>query len=119
MEPNRPDPSPAGQTKPPLASPPETPKPIFTKALGSLLCGLLSMPTCFCFGAPSIALGALAIWLGIYVKKNFRGNTASELANLYALVGIITGGIGILLGVISLIFVLFFGGLSALSGAAS
>lgn len=92
----------------------DRPKPLLTKALGSLLCGLASIPTCFCAGFPSLILGALALWLGLYVKKNFRGSTASEIANIYAWLGMITGVIGILLGLIVVLGMLTGGAVSVL-----
>lgn len=51
-------------------------------------------------GFPSLILGGVAIWLGVWVKKSFSGNTASEVANLYAWAGIITGAIGVILGAV-------------------
>lgn len=97
------------QSPPPSGNTP-IPKPVLTKAIGSAICGLLSIPGCFCFGVPSLILGSLAIWLGSLVRKNFRNSTTGEIANVYAWVGIITGIIGVVLGAIALIFVLITGG---------
>lgn len=77
--------------------------PLLTKAIASAFCGVVSIPTCFCFGLPSIVLGAIAIVLGVWVRKHYRGNTASEAANVASWVGTIAGGIGIVLGVIAVI----------------
>ena len=90
----------------------EQPKPLLTKSVASVACGIASIPTCLCFGIPSLLLGATAIWLGLYVRKNFRDSTASEVANLYAWIGIISGSIGVVLGAICFILLLFGSGAS-------
>lgn len=90
------------------------PKPLLMKSLVSFFCGLASIPACFCAGFPSLVLGALALWLGIYVKKNFRGSTASEIANIYAWLGMICGVIGIILGLIIVLGMLTGGAVSVL-----
>jgi hypothetical protein len=77
--------------------------PLLTKAVASAACGILSMPSCVCAGVPGIILGAIAIWLGAWVRRNYRGTTASEFANLWSWIGTITGIIGIVLGVIMVI----------------
>lgn len=77
--------------------------PLLTKAMASAFCGVASIPTCFCFGLPSIVLGAIAIVLGMWVRKNYRGTTASEAANVASWVGTIAGSIGIVLGIIAVI----------------
>ncbi len=83
--------------------------PVMTKAFASTVCGMLSLPLCFCLGLPSMILGGAAIYLGIWVRKHYRGNTASEVANLWGLIGIIAGSIGLVLGAISLVFWIFTG----------
>jgi hypothetical protein len=84
-------------------TPSPTGPPVLTKAVASMILGVLSLPTCVCFGIPSLALGGLAIWLGVWVQQNYRGTTASEFANLYAWVGIIFWSIGLLLGLIGVV----------------
>lgn len=86
--------------------------PVMTKAAASFFCGMFSMVLCWCGGVPSILLGGVAIWLGIWVRKNYRGNTASEMANVLSWVGTIVGGIGIILGLISVLFWLLTGSAS-------
>lgn len=93
--------TPTPQAPPGIAVPVR--RPVLTKAIGSLVCGGASMLLCL-FGVPSILLGGAAVWLGMWVRKNFSGSTASEAANLYAWIGIITGGIGVILGVLVTIF---------------
>ena len=112
-EPNPPQ-QPAPQQPPPGHTPapgqapapgqPQGP-PLLTKAVGSMICGMLSIPACCGFGIPALILGGVAIWLGVWVQKNFRGSTASEFANLWAWFGIILGSIGIVLGIIALIMI--------------
>jgi hypothetical protein len=74
--------------------------PVLTKAVLSMILGFLSLPSCFCFAVPSLILGGAAIWLGVWVRQNYRGTTASEFANLYAWIDIILGSIGLLFGLI-------------------
>lgn len=105
------------QLPPPMHGSPPAGPPVLTKAYGSLVCGMLSLPSCFCFAVPSLILGGLAIWLGVWVKRNYRGNTASEIANLLAVFGIVFGSIGVLLGVIG-VGMMIIGGLGALADAA-
>lgn len=84
-----------------------------------MICGLLSIPTCFCAGVPSLIFGSAAVWLGLYVQKNFRGSTASEVANIYAWVGVITGVIGIILGFVALLLGLSGSAIGLLDAAGS
>jgi|GEM_PF-4071837 hypothetical protein len=120
MEPNDPQNSQSENAYIPPASGPVTggPEfqgpPVMTKAAFSAACGLFSLPTCFCLGIPSIILGIAAILLGIWVRKNYRGNTASEMANVLSWVGTITGALGILLGLLALLFWILTGSLSVL-----
>lgn len=80
-----------------------TQPPLLTKAVASAFCGVASIPTCFCFGLPSIVLGVTAILLGRWVRKHYRGTTASEAANVASWIGTIAGVIGIMLGLISVL----------------
>lgn len=88
--------------------------PLLTKAIGSAFSGITSICVCSCFGVPSILLGALAIFLGIWVRKNYRGTTASEAANVASWIGTIAGSIGIVLGIVSAIAWLLGGGAAVL-----
>ena len=83
--------------------------PVLTKAVASAICGVLSIPMCFCTGIPSILLGVVAILLGYWVRKNYRNNTASEAANVGSWIGTIAGSIGIVLGIIAVLIWLIFG----------
>lgn len=121
MDPNQANqPTPAPPDRPPSGAPGATgtSTPILTKAVASVILGVLSLPSCFCFAFPSLLLGGAAIWLGVWVLKNYRGNTASELANLWAWMGIITGTIGMILGLVGSILLLTGVG-AGLVGAAS
>lgn len=92
--------------------------PVLSKAVASATCGILSIPSCFCTGIPSILLGVTAIMLGYWVRKNFRDTTASEAANVGSWIGTISGSIGIVLGIIAVIIWLVSGagiGLSMLN----
>jgi hypothetical protein len=93
-----------GQPTPPAAPPGP---PILSKAVASMILGYLSVVLCACLGFPSILLGGTAIWLGVWVQRNYTGNTASEFANVGSWMGMIVGGIGVVLGIISSFMWLF------------
>lgn len=81
--------------------------PILSKAVASSILAYLSVATCVCLGFPSVLMGGAAIALGIWVQKHYTGNTASEFANVLSWMGMIVGGIGVVLGVISSFMWLF------------
>ncbi len=71
------------------------------KATAAMVLGIISIPTCFAYGIPSMACGILAVAFGQGVKKSIRrGQTPpSALANARA--GVICGVIGIVLSVVA------------------
>lgn len=75
---------------------------LITKAVASGVCGLASLPTCFCAGVPAIVLGAVAIWLSIWVRQNYRDKSMTEMTSLWTWVGTIAGTVGIILGITAL-----------------
>lgn len=83
---------------------------LITKAVASGVCGLASLPTCFCGGIPAIVLGAVAIWLSIWVRQNYRNNTMTEMTSLWTWVGTIAGTVGIILGIAALTLYVATGG---------
>lgn len=81
--------------------------PILSKAVASMIMGWASIVLCPCLGLPSVILGGGAILLGLWVQRHYSGNTASEFANVGSWMGMITGGLGILLGIVSSLMWLF------------
>ena len=67
------------------------------KAIGSLVCGILSLGTC-CIPLLSIPLGIVAVVLGVMGKSDADAGRASGRG--LALAGLITGGIGALLSIL-------------------
>lgn len=105
-------PPPAGGYQPPGGGYAPPPSPVYggpqpsggtnVMAIISLIAGILSIPT-FCTVAGAIILGLVAVVLG-FLGRNQAKNTGQGAG--IALAGIITGAIGIVLG---LIYVLFIG----------
>ena len=96
----------------PFQPPPTAVAPSQTLAIVSLVAGILGLTLCCGTLIPSI----VAVVLGFMA----RGKAASDPANYagggLALGGLITGGLGILLNIVWLIFVLFFNGMALLMG---
>ena len=68
-------------------------------ALASMICGILSIVLCCCFGIFSVILGVVAIVL--YKKsKDMDGGIASTTA----MAGLVCGGIGCIVGVFSIAY---------------
>lgn len=76
-------------------------------ATASLVLGILSIPSCFCYGLLGLALGIIAIILGKKAKKVYAEdpNTYSGIGNANA--GYITGIVGVILGALYLILIVF------------
>ena len=70
-----------------------------TKAIISLILGIISILICCCYGVGSIILGIAAIILAIFAKKDNMGKMPGA-----ALAGLICGIIGLLLGLTFLVF---------------
>ncbi len=79
-------------------------------AIGSLVCGILS---CLC--CVSIITGPIAIVLGFIAKKKIAEDPASYTGDGLAMGGMITGGVGTVIGLAAIIIQVFFGGLSMLA----
>jgi hypothetical protein len=78
-------------------------------AIGSLICGILSCVCCF-----SIVTGPAAVIMGFIAKKRADENPSEYAGHGLAMGGIITGAIGVLLGIGTVIYYLVFGGLALL-----
>ena len=79
-------------------------------AIGSLICGILSCLCCM-----SLLTGPAAMIMGFIAKKNADQNPAQYGGRGMALGGMIAGGLGIFIGIAQAIWLLFLGGLSALT----
>ena len=60
-----------------------------------LAVGIVSIPTCFCYGIPSLICGALAVIFYFVVKKQIDNGVASPQSKSMAVAGLITGLIGL------------------------
>jgi hypothetical protein len=62
-------------------------------AIVSLICGILSMPSCFCCFASPLALAAVIT--GVIGLQQIRGNPQAWTGAGMAIAGIVCGGIGV------------------------
>ncbi|MBV9217516.1 MAG: DUF4190 domain-containing protein [Acidobacteria bacterium] len=76
-------------------------------AIGSMICGILSCLCCF-----SVITGPIAVVLGYLARKKIAEDPASYGGGGFALVGMITGILGFIIGVTLIILQIFFGVLS-------
>ncbi len=73
----------------------------------SLVLGILSIPTCLCYGVLGLILGIIAIVLGKNAQKKYNENPDSYTGEGNAKAGIITGIIGIVLNLVYLGFIIW------------
>lgn len=78
-------------------------------AIGSLVLGILS---CLC--CVSIITGPIAIVLGFIAKKKAAEDQTNYGGDGLALGGMITGGVGTLIGIVVIVIQIFFGGINML-----
>lgn len=78
-------------------------------AIASMICGILSCLCCI-----SILTGPAGVIMGFLAKKKADEDPANYGGRTFALVGLITGAIGTLLGIVLIILQVFFGVLSNL-----
>lgn len=76
-------------------------------ATASLVLGILSIPTCFCYGLLGLILGIIAVVLGKKAKKVYAENPEMYTGIGNAKAGYITGIIGIILGALYVVFIIF------------
>lgn len=74
-------------------------------ALGSLICGILSCTVCASLG---LFLGPIAVIIGFMARKKATENPSEFGGQGLALGGMITGGVGLLFGILTLLYVIFF-----------
>jgi len=68
-------------------------------AIASMVCGIVSIPSCIMFGFPSFVLGLLAVVFGMVAGRDIRRGKFSPVSRSYALSGQICGWVGIALSV--------------------
>ncbi len=89
-----------------------------TKAIISMVCGILSLVTswtsfcCPCIFVLPLALGAAALVLGWMAKADMEKGLAPASSKIFWLVGMITGGVALLLGVVLVIVSIALNGLN-------
>ena len=64
-------------------------------AIAALVLGILSIPSCICYGCPSLICGILAVIFGAVVLSQVSKGQAPPNAKGLAIAGICTGGVGI------------------------
>ena len=68
-----------------------------------MVLGIVSIPTCVCFGAPSLICGPLAIVFYVSSKKQMATGAYSPQSNGMAIAGLVCGIIGTVLGALVLV----------------
>ena len=83
------------------------PAPLATSgyAVASLVLGIASLVTCFCYGLPAIICGPLAMAFSSRARNDIRAGTANPSSAGLAKAGKICGLIGLLLGIGYVIFI--------------
>ncbi|MEQ1924112.1 MAG: DUF4190 domain-containing protein, partial [Pyrinomonadaceae bacterium] len=76
-------------------------------AIGAMVSGILSMLCCF-----SVITGPIGVILGFMAKKKADEDPANFGGRTFALVGMITGALGFVIGIVLIILQIFFGVLS-------
>jgi hypothetical protein len=74
-------------------------------AVASLVLGIASLVTCFCYGVPALICGPLALVFSNIAMKDIRTGAASASSAGLAKAGKICGLIGLLLGIGLVIFI--------------
>ena len=66
-------------------------------AIASLILGIVSLPSCMCYGCPSLICGILACIFGTMMLNQVKEGTAPASARGISIAGIICGAVGIVL----------------------
>jgi hypothetical protein len=94
--------------QPPIPQTPIGMQPSLPNATAALVLGIISIPTCFCYGIIGLACGIIAIILGSKAIKLFKENPGvynpSSFNNANA--GRICGIIGVVLSALFLIYII-------------
>ncbi|MFY0631159.1 MAG: DUF4190 domain-containing protein [Flavobacteriaceae bacterium] len=73
----------------------------------SLVLGILSIPSCICYGVVGLILGIIAIVLGKNAQKIYREDPEYYTGPENAKAGVVTGIIGVVLNLIYLGFIIW------------
>lgn len=73
-------------------------------AVASLILGIVSLPTCMCYGCPSLICGVLGVVFGVMVLGQIKRDEAPASAKGICIAGIVCGGVGILLSAMFWVF---------------
>ena len=76
------------------------------KAIASMVLGICSIPTCFCYGILSIIIGIVGVALGSMASKEIRRGGYSDSSKGFVMAGQICSWIGIVLGVGYILFII-------------
>ena len=95
------------QNIPPVPQTPIGMQPVLPNATAALVLGIISIPTCICYGLPGMACGIIAIILGNKAVKLFKDNPGVYSPSSYsnANAGRICGIIGVCLSALFLLYV--------------
>ena len=69
--------------------------PVSGKATASMILGILSIPSCVCYGLPGILLGPLALVLGVLAREEV--DSGEYRGHSHRMAGMICGAIGTLI----------------------
>jgi len=96
--------------QPPVPQVPFGMKPVLPNATAALVLGIISIPTCACYGIPGIVCGIIAIILGGKAVKLYRDNPNVYNPSSYnnANAGKICGIIGVILSSLYLVFLIVY-----------
>ena len=96
------------QQQPPIPQTPIGMQSTLPNATGALVLGIISIPTCICYGIPGLACGIIAIILGSKAIKLYKANPGiynlSSFNNANA--GKICGIIGVSVSALFLLYVI-------------
>jgi len=101
--------------QPPVPQAPIGMQPALPDSNAALVLGIISIPTCICYGLPSLVCGIIAIVLGGKAVKVYKANPQLYSVGSYnnANAGKICGIVGVSLSVLFVVYVivvvLFFG----------
>ncbi len=95
------------QNQPPIPQTPIGMQPVLPNATTALVLGIISIPTCICYGIPGLACGIIAIILGSKALKLFKESPGvySQSSFNNANAGRICGIIGVCLSALFLLYI--------------
>ena len=96
------------QSQPPVPQTPIGMQPTIPNATAALVLGIISIPTCFCYGIIGMACGIIAIILGSKAVKLYKENPGVYNPSSYnnANAGKICGIIGVVMSALFLLYII-------------